>query len=323
MTLCAEGTVDRARFPVAKVATMQARVASFVLLASAILITAQESLRVRLAPTPSPQGQTLEIAGANGRLIEIDASAGLRQWISVAATNGSNEGVRWTDTNSAFFKQRFYRARAVDQAELPKGVTPVFAAGDVVTKLVGTNGGSLTLTDAAGSQFTLVIPPGALPNDETIELRSVAALEGVSLEGGLQAMVDLRPEGLHFMKASFVTIKPARALQQSKFIPLSYQAGREVSLELARVIDGQVSFSIMHFSGYGFGHGSMQDLANLQRRTPPKDMRQAGQRITDYLIMRQRSADPATSPQKPSPVCLVLGASAGLTLDGDNVGRPD
>ncbi|HYE32858.1 MAG TPA: hypothetical protein VEH27_15625 [Methylomirabilota bacterium] len=265
--------------------------------AVALVVPAVHSLDLRLLPlTDANAPRRFEINGALGQQVHLEASRNLTNWMLVAATNSPSASVALEDSQAPYFAQRFYRARLNPPVDAPKTVAPVLEPGQGATAVITTNGGSLSLTDSNGSTYQLNLPPGALAETETITMRPVAALPGVALTGGLQAMVDLEPDGLQLLRPATLTITPARQLQLAQFIPVTYYDGHEVTLGISTLQNGKVQFPISHFSGYGFGHGSMQDLANLQRRNPPKNFKDAAQKVADYLTQMTREGRGSPGP---------------------------
>jgi hypothetical protein len=73
------------------------------------------------------------------------------------------------------------------------------------------HGGTVTASAGDGSQFSLIVPAGAVVVDTIITLTPLADVHGIG-QDGTQAAVRLEPDGLIFQKLSRLTITPAHPI---------------------------------------------------------------------------------------------------------------
>ncbi len=70
------------------------------------------------------------------------------------------------------------------------------------TAIIGSSGGVLQATDAAGVIITLTVPPGALTTETTLTMTPLAASPLVSAAEAIHPGVNLEPDGLQFAEAA-------------------------------------------------------------------------------------------------------------------------
>ncbi|MGC9985143.1 MAG: hypothetical protein ABSF35_16130, partial [Polyangia bacterium] len=135
------------------------------------------------------------------------------------------------------------------QTPNPLSVSPVLdPTHATVAVITATAGGSITATAADGTIYTLAIPADALLFDTEITLTPVTSIGGLPFSGGLQAAVQIAPDGLYLYQVATLSIAPATAVLSSKQIGFGYYgSGTEFHLE-ALTTTGLV-FGIQHFSG--------------------------------------------------------------------------
>ncbi|MEO8527329.1 MAG: hypothetical protein ABI460_21540, partial [Caldimonas sp.] len=163
--------------------------------------------------------------------------------------------------------------------------TPVLDAGAVQELDVPITGGTLSVTGANGSRYTLVIPGDALKSPTRIRMQAVLSLTGAP--AGIDAVhaVQFEPSGLQFMQPATLTIETASP------VPLGQQAffgydGAGDDMHLVRSeLGGMARLKVLHFSGYG-----MAMLAREQAVTAafldvvPKDAEARLQTAMAYAI---------------------------------------
>ena len=88
-------------------------------------------------------------------------------------------------------------------------------------------GGSLSLTAADGSVFTLEVPAKALDADTMITMTAVKSIIGAPLADGTLAAVQLEPSGLLFKEIVTLTILPAKEIPINKQIIFGYEGSGE------------------------------------------------------------------------------------------------
>lgn len=134
----------------------------------------------------------------------------------------------------------------------PATVRPVLDGARKVTASIPSSGGSLTLRDAKGNQFTLTIPPGALLNRETITMTAIASVAGLS-GAGLSAGVQLEPDGLGLIRPATLQIDLASAPPKGS-LPIGWR-GQAPGAYLNPALPDARTWKILltHFSGAGVG----------------------------------------------------------------------
>lgn len=80
-------------------------------------------------------------------------------------------------------------------------VRPRIAQGDPPREgVISKAGGAMSMLGADNRIYTLVVPPGALANDERITMAPLAAVQGMPFAAGLLAGVQFEPAGLEFAR---------------------------------------------------------------------------------------------------------------------------
>lgn len=82
------------------------------------------------------------------------------------------------------------------------------AASQVITVAAG---GSVSLTDAKGNQYTLAFPPNSVPEDTAVTMTAISTLTGINYSSGIVAGVKLEPDGLALDNMAILTVVPAGA----------------------------------------------------------------------------------------------------------------
>ena len=125
------------------------------------------------------------------------------------------------------------------------------------SKLVPRTGGSVSLTAADGSKFTLDVPADALDADTTITMTAVKSIDGAPLAEGAMAAVQLEPSGLFFKQVATLTIVPAREIPIKNQIIFGYEGdGKDYHLALVDPKSKEIKVKLMQFSGAGVGSSS-------------------------------------------------------------------
>jgi len=195
------------------------------------------------------------------------------------------------------------------QTPNPLSVSPVLdPTHATVAVITATAGGSITATAADGTIYILTIPADALLFDTEITLTPVTSIGGLPFSGGLQAAVQIAPDGLYLYQVATLSIAPATAVLSSKQIGFGYYGGgTEFHLE-ALTTTGLV-FGIQHFSGYGAGLGTAADVSQQELRPPTAPLDQLVQVIAQPLFLER----PATIEPDPPP----LPSGVGITEVAD------
>jgi hypothetical protein len=172
----------------------------------------------------------------------------------------------------------------------PRKVTPVLGAGATTQVVTSAAGGTLTATGADGAQYTLVIPPNALLTDTEITMTPVAAIPDLPFSGGFVAGVQLEPSGLNLLQAATLTIVPTISTASVMPIGFGYQEnGKELQLVQTPYGLNSTQLNIFHFSGYGIGLGTIQELINQINSAPALSLAQLDQQLAQ-LFAQERQA---------------------------------
>ncbi|HKF56338.1 MAG TPA: hypothetical protein VKJ45_12865 [Blastocatellia bacterium] len=161
-------------------------------------------------------------------------------------------------------------------------VTPAPDTARAVSAIVTSDGGALTATAANGAVFTLTIPAGAIPDEETIRMTPIASIPDLPFSGGLAGAgaVQLEPEGLLLLKAATLVVQPSSPLPLDQQCPFSWhQAGDDFHLFPLTLDPGTITMQLTHFSGYGTGSGSSGERGAARASTPGTSTSQLEQRV--------------------------------------------
>lgn len=139
----------------------------------------------------------------------------------------------------------------------PLNVTVQLDKKQTTSKLVSRGGGSVSLTAADGSKFTLDVPADALAADTTITMTAVERIDGAPLAEGPLAAVQLEPSGLFFKEIATLTIVPAKELPVKDQIVFGYEGdGKDYHLAVVDPKSKDIKIKLMEFSGAGVGSRS-------------------------------------------------------------------
>ncbi len=156
---------------------------------------------------------------------------------------------------------------------------------------VSKTGGSVSLTAADGSKFTLDVPANALDADTTIAMTAVKSLDGAPLDGNTPTAVQLEPSGLFFKEMATLTIVPVSDIPIKQQIIFSYEGdGKDYHLAVVDPKSKDIKVKLMRFSGAGVGSGSDAAwAANLMVQASTAETR-ISQKLGEYLQERRRKA---------------------------------
>jgi len=125
------------------------------------------------------------------------------------------------------------------------------------TGQVSPSGGSVSLTAADGSRFTLDVPANAVDADTAITMTAVKSLDGAPLANNTPTAVQLEPSGLFFKEMATLTIVPAKEIPTKEQIIFGYEGdGQDYHLAVIDPRSKEIKIKLMHFSGAGVGSGS-------------------------------------------------------------------
>ena len=157
--------------------------------------------------------------------------------------------------------------------------------------MVPRTGGSVSLSAADGSKFTLDVPAEALEADTMITMTAVKSLDGAPLDNNTPTAVQLGPSGLFFKEIATLTIVPAKEIPIKEQIVFGYEGdGQDYHLAAVDPRSKGIKIKLMHFSGAGVGSGSDAAwAANLMIQASNADTRLA-QKLGE-AIQTDRRAD--------------------------------
>jgi len=171
----------------------------------------------------------------------------------------------------------------------PLKVTVQLDKKQMASKLVPRTGGSVSLTAADGSEFTLEVPTGALDGDTTITMTAVKSIAGAPLDSNTPMAVQLEPSGLFFKEMATLTIAPAKDIPLKQQVIFSYEGdGNDYHLALVDPKSKDIKVKLMRFSGAGVGSAADSAwAANLMIQASEAQNRIA-QKIGEYLQAERR-----------------------------------
>ncbi len=168
----------------------------------------------------------------------------------------------------------------LDAPPAPRDVKIQLDNKQTATGKVTKNGGSVTLSTADGSKFTLDVPAGAVEADTDITMTAVKSVEGAPLDNNEPTAVQLEPSGLFFKQIATLTIVPAKAIPIKQQLIFGYEGdGKDYHFAPVDPKSKEIKIRLMRFSGAGVGTASEAAWAqNLMIQA-----REAGDRIGNRL----------------------------------------
>ncbi len=139
----------------------------------------------------------------------------------------------------------------------PRNVKIQLDKKQTATGKVTKNGGTVTLSTADGSKFTLDVPAGAIDTDTDITMTAVKSVDGAPLDNNMPTAVQLEPSGLFFKQLATLTIVPAREIPIKQQIIFGYEGdGKDYGFALIDHKSKEIKVKLMRFSGAGVGTAS-------------------------------------------------------------------
>jgi hypothetical protein len=232
--------------------------------------TSTQTMRIVTVPVPAtaivPQlenaspgsGSSIQfdVVATPGAECVIERSVNLSQWTVHFTTNAPSARFRLSLPVTGGVA--FFRARGPGLTPpKPLTVAPALNTNFRASAEIGSFGGTLNLTNAGGYVFSLNVPPGALDWSEVIQMTDVAQIQGLPLSDGLNAAVDLQPEGLIFDMPARLDITAPTPLNPSTVLGFgSMSDGSEFALSPSFITNRTVSLYLRHFTSAGTGNGS-------------------------------------------------------------------
>jgi hypothetical protein len=225
--------------------------------------------------------------------LRLERSENLIDWETVhTGLEGAGPFLHMEEAAGAGNRQ-FYRL-VQDAGSL--AVTPVIDEARAVSKSIGFLGGTLVVESADELIYTLTIPQGAVLSPVDMRMAPLSSIQGLPFSGGLLGGVEIEPDGLHLFDSALLTIEGASIEPLDDGFRIAgfgyYGEGTEFHLYPLNASEEKIVLSLIHFSGYGVGTATEEDLERQRTQHPPGS-RQARdnqerpedvERIIDWLI---------------------------------------
>ena len=141
------------------------------------------------------------------------------------------------------------RTLGENPAAQPMTISVQVDDGKGASGVIGPDGGTVTVTGAEGTRFTLDIPRQALLRDTLIEMTPITSLSGLKFSGGLVGAVQLEPDGLMLAAPAFLTIEPALTVPLKDQVAFgSHGDGQGVHLAPLTLESDRLRLQLLHFS---------------------------------------------------------------------------
>jgi hypothetical protein len=186
----------------------------------------------------------------------------------------------------------------------PLSVTPTLDTSRQVSATMSEAGGTLSVTAANGTAFTLTIPTDALVGEEEITMTPVAAIPDLPFSKGLGAgggAVQLGPEGLLLVKSATLIIQPTSPISIDQQCPFAwYKAGEDFQLFPLTLDLTTVTMDVDHFNGYGIAVGSTTDRDAVAAHAPSRSEARFTQQLElgTYAVRQTLSQSPTKKQAK-------------------------
>lgn len=143
-------------------------------------------------------------------------------------------------------------------------VTATLEDRPAATATIGPEGGTLSTVDANGTQYTLVIPEGALLYYVDISMTPLDGVEGEVMDDTFLAGVRLEPDGLQFIE--LVSLEITGAVIEEGAIGFTAQSdGQTLHLVPSTSEQGSLTLTTTHFSDPGAAKNELaENLEGLE-----------------------------------------------------------
>jgi hypothetical protein len=215
-----------------------------------------------------------DVLASAGMEYTVERSQNLSNWTACLITNAVTDRMFLSipiTSAAAFFRVRAPGSGSPLPPPNPLTVSPTLNANVAVSMELDELGGTLSLTNAEGYVFNLIVPLAALDRRETITMTDVAQIGGLPLSGGLRAAVELQPEGLPFNEPARLDITAPDPLNDATTLGFGARTdGSQFALQPSYNTNRTVSLYLWHFSLAGAGNGTAGD-AHAQAQNAPDD----------------------------------------------------
>lgn len=165
----------------------------------------------------------------------------------------------------------------------PVNITVSLDAAQSAEALIPVEGGTLSVTGADGTTYTLSIPPDALLSETTIRMLPVDSIAGMPFGSEAHA-VQLYPEGLFFNNFVTLTITPSVPIPVDQQIMFGYLGdGQDLVLAPPVMDSSEIKIQLLHFSGYGVSKGLLADIEPVRNRIGGDAERRLQSQVAEVL----------------------------------------
>ena len=87
-----------------------------------------------------------------------------------------------------------------------------------VDEIIGLDGGEISLSDASGNRFTLIIPKDAIIGQEEVSMVPVRSITNFPMSGDLIGGIGMQPDGLSLLKPATLMVRPSNSAAITKWL---------------------------------------------------------------------------------------------------------
>jgi hypothetical protein len=174
-------------------------------------------------------------------------------------------------------------------------VTPELDEAQASSAVIGPAGGTLHATGSDGTQFTLELPPGALAEEQTISLTPIQNILDMPFKTTFTAGAALGPDGLVLRVPGTLTVEKPDGFIRGSSLAFGYEGPGELfHLMTYDLDDARVSYTLFHFSGYGYFDTSPEEVDALDAMSQAQYPEPALQAQNQIAIIVSRAVDTDT-----------------------------
>lgn len=165
----------------------------------------------------------------------------------------------------------------------PINISVSLNADQSAEAIIPVEGGTLSVTGADGTTYSLSIPPDALLNETAIRMVPVESIAGMPFGTETHA-VQLYPEGLTFNNFVTLTITPSAPIPVDQQIMFGYLGdGQDLVLAPPVMDSSEIKIQLLHFSGYGVSKGLLADIEPVRQRIGGNAERRLQSQVAEVL----------------------------------------